>query len=93
MRIGMEGGPSPIQSIALARASQVRQAFARVSGGDALEVSARARQIETVRTAIQGLPEVREDRVAGLRAQIASDHYQVPAIKCATSMLKEFSTC
>lgn len=54
--------------------------------GDRLEISGRAREIDAAKDAIAQLPEVREDRVAALKAQLATGSYSVPAEAVAAKL-------
>ncbi|MEB3285197.1 MAG: flagellar biosynthesis anti-sigma factor FlgM [Candidatus Sericytochromatia bacterium] len=55
---------------------------------DAVSVSSQGQEIGKALQALAGLPDVRADRVAALKAQIQSGTYQVSGREIAESMLK-----
>jgi negative regulator of flagellin synthesis FlgM len=55
---------------------------------DAINLSDTARALSTARTSVTNAPEVREDRVAALKAAIASGTYSVSSRDLAQSMIK-----
>lgn len=54
---------------------------------DQVDLSSRAQEVSALRKELQGIPEVRADRVAHLKAQIASGSYSVPAEAIAERLL------
>ena len=64
-------------------------ASAGKTAGDQVELSDKARALHAAKEALSQLPEVRQDRVADLNAQVKSGQYEVPAAKVAIQMLAE----
>lgn len=58
-------------------------------GGDRVELSARQREVSDLKQAAAGLPDVRSDKVAALRASINAGTYRVDSTKVAEKMLKQ----
>ena len=58
---------------------------------DAVKVSARAAQIGRLTSQANQLPDVRQERVAELRAQVQAGAYQPSAEKIAQAILKDAS--
>lgn len=59
------------------------------SGGDSVSLSPQARWLQAAREALADLPEIREERVAAIRAQIEAGAYEVDGEKIADKMIAE----
>lgn len=59
------------------------------SGSAKTEISGRARDMAQAKSVAQSSPDVREDRIAALKAKIAEGKYQVDAQKVADKMVDE----
>lgn len=57
--------------------------------GDTIVLSSRARRLIGAREAYDALPDVRDDKVAQLREQVANGTYQVNSKKVAWKMLQQ----
>ena len=58
------------------------------TGGDRVELSSRAKEIAGLAETSQRLPEVREERVATLKREIADGTYRVDAKQVARALLE-----
>lgn len=56
---------------------------------DGIELSATARDVHAARAAVAKLPDVREERVASLKAALAAGTYHVPSAALAQKLLGE----
>ena len=68
-------GPQAISAPHAARPSQSPSSASAPSVGDEVQISDAANLIEK----IQQMPDIRQDRVASIRAQIAQGDYETPA--------------
>jgi negative regulator of flagellin synthesis FlgM len=59
------------------------------SGGDSVSLSHQARWLQAAREALAEIPEIREERVAAIRAQIEAGTYKVDGEKIADKMIAE----
>jgi negative regulator of flagellin synthesis FlgM len=57
--------------------------------GDTVELSDEAKALQRLEKAVKDVPEVREDKVAEIRKQLAQGTYKVDGQKIAFNMLKE----
>ena len=57
--------------------------------GDTVELSNEAKALQRLEKALKAVPEVREDKVAEIRKQLAQGTYKVDGQKIAFNMLKE----
>lgn len=64
-------------SIPVKPAATVRKPMSK--GNDTMTLSETARDFKTVMDALKNAPDVREDRVASLREQVASNNYNINA--------------
>jgi negative regulator of flagellin synthesis FlgM len=60
-----------------------------VATGDKVSLSSRVRELQAARTAAAAIPEVREEKVAAIRAQIEAGTYVVDGEKIADKMIAE----
>lgn len=83
-------GPSRItrEAVAGAPTAPPRVAAARGRRADQVQISDRARQLRRVAIELAQTPDVRLDRVAELRAQIASGSYQIDPAAIAERMVQ-----
>lgn len=58
-------------------------------GEDTLELSAQAREMREVKSALKEMPEIREDKVEQIKREIASGAYRVDAGKIAEGIIEE----
>lgn len=58
-------------------------------GGDSVELSQNARDLQKAQQALQELPDIRQDKVAALKQQIENGTYDIRADKIAANMIKE----
>jgi negative regulator of flagellin synthesis FlgM len=75
-----------------ARATPGRRTASPDGGGrraDSVTLSERAQGLQRALTVVTGLPDVRNDRIAELRARLASGDYHVDADEIAQRMLEE----
>lgn len=56
---------------------------------DSVTLSEQARRLQRVLTVVSGLPDVRNERIAELRARLASGDYRVDADEIARRMVEE----
>jgi flagellar biosynthesis anti-sigma factor FlgM len=59
------------------------------SGGDSVSLSPQARFLQSAREALGEVPEIREEKVAAIRAQIEAGTYKVDGEKIAGKMIAE----
>ena len=59
------------------------------SNEDNVELSAKARQLQTVQALVDAVPDVRESKVAELKARIENGTYQVKGDKIALALIRE----
>jgi negative regulator of flagellin synthesis FlgM len=59
------------------------------SGGDSVSLSPQARELRSAREALTALPDIREEKVAAIRAQIEAGTYKVDSEKTAAKMIAE----
>lgn len=69
------------------RAQEARAAAPAERPTDAMELSAEAQEVASVKQRLAELPEVREQRVADLAARVNSGTYRVPAADVARRIL------
>ncbi|MBQ9360901.1 MAG: flagellar biosynthesis anti-sigma factor FlgM [Lachnospiraceae bacterium] len=63
-----------------------------VSGGrDAVEISSIGKDIQTAKAAVKSAPDVREDKVADLKKQIANGTYNVSGESFADKLLAKYN--
>ena len=60
-----------------------------VARGDQVELSAKARELQAARDAIQKMDDVDHEKVARIKAQIKAGTYKVDADKIAGKMIEE----
>ena len=63
--------------------------ISRPATGDKVRLSSRAREIHEIKTKINSLPEVREDRVRELRDAIHSGRYRVSGDEVAKKLIRD----
>ena len=63
------------------------QAAAPVGGADQVRLSQRAQEVQAARAALAEVPEVRQERVAELKAKIEAGTYKVDPYKVAERIL------
>lgn len=59
------------------------------SRGDSVSLSPKARQLQAAREALAAMPEIREEKVAAIRAQIEAGTYEIDGEKIADKMMAE----
>ena len=59
------------------------------SSEDNVDLSTQARQMQAVHERIDAIPDVREEKVAGLKSQIENGTYQVNGDKVAIALIRE----
>jgi negative regulator of flagellin synthesis FlgM len=59
------------------------------NGGDTLELSVQAREIQDVKTALKDIGDVREEKVEQIKSRIASGTYRADAGKIADGIIEE----
>lgn len=69
---------------------QKRQTEKKQSKDDSTQISAKAKEIMTARAELKELPQVREERVAALKARLETGNYQVDSRKLAAKILNNF---
>ena len=57
-------------------------------GGDEVSLSELAQMLQRARKALQGMPELREERVAALREQLSQGTYRVSEEEVAQALLR-----
>ncbi len=91
MKINGPGGLGPIK----AYTSQIRKdkagskEKAGESQADTLEISKEAMELQSFRSALDNIPEVREDLVTDLKQRIDEGSYQPDSDKIAAGILRE----
>ena len=83
------GQPDQVGNRKIDESSFNRDHAAKIEGGDRVELSPEARQIIQLAEQTRQLPEIREDRVAALRQQLADGTYNVDPQQVAASILEE----
>ena len=61
------------------------------SGRDAVEISSIGKDIQTAKAAVKSAPDVREDKVADLKKQIANGTYNVSGESFADKLLAKYN--
>ncbi len=89
MKINGFSSLSEVAGLAASRYSSAARLDSAQGPADSVNVSTRARDIAGAKDAIAALPDVRSDRVATLRAVLASGTYHVPAHSVASRMLAQ----
>lgn len=64
----------------------------QVSGGEQIALSAKAKGIQKALETVQASPDVRSEKVAEIKNQIASNTYQVDSTALAEKILQEIIT-
>ena len=59
------------------------------TGGDKVALSPMAKEIVEAKKIIKSLPDIREDKVATIKAKIENGTYKTDGVKVAKSMIKE----
>jgi negative regulator of flagellin synthesis FlgM len=59
------------------------------AAGDSVSLSPRVRELQAARETLASLPEIREEKVAAIRAQIEAGTYAVDSEKVAGKMIAE----
>jgi len=77
-----------VRAVRAAQANAPAQASGSVGGTDQAQFSNRGIELAKARTALSGVPDVREDLVAELRGQIQAGTYQVPVEALAGKLLR-----
>jgi flagellar biosynthesis anti-sigma factor FlgM len=97
----MRVDPKDVKRVAKAAVDRVRSAevtpttpaatdgAAPVTGSEHVVLSAKAEEVGMAREALQGVPDVRSDRVAKLKQQIEAGTYHVSADEVADKMLNQ----
>lgn len=78
-----------VQRQRAASAGYERQEARPAAEGDRVELSERAREVQQASRAAQALPDVREEKVAQAKMEVAQGTYNVNGEQAATAMLKE----
>ena len=86
MRIENNAGVGRVQGVRPKHLYGVEAAA--TAGQDTVELSARAAEIQAALDALAGVPEVREERVAELRAQLEQGTFDPAAEALAAKLLK-----
>ena len=71
-----------------AAGSKSPEAVTRLVESDVLEISGPARQVAKLREEIAKVPDVREERIANIKARIKSGTYAVPSREVARKMIE-----
>ena len=64
----------------------------QVSGGEQIDLSAKAKGIQKTLETVQTSPDIRSEKVAEIKSQIASNTYQVDSEALAEKILREIIT-
>jgi len=59
------------------------------AAGDSVSLSPQVRELQAAREALAGMPEIREEKVAAIRAQLEAGTYVVDGEKIAGRMIEE----
>ena len=59
------------------------------AAGDSVSLSPQVRELQAAREAYDALPEIREEKVAAIRAQIEAGTYKVDSEKIAAKMMAD----
>lgn len=62
---------------------------AAVKQGETVDLSTMARDIQQAKVAVSGLPDVREDKVQAIKAQVEKGTYNVSGEQIAQNMVEE----
>lgn len=65
------------------------QPIASPASGDQVSLSPQARELQAARAAAAAMPEIREEKVAAIRAQVEAGTYVVDSEKIAVNMIRE----
>ncbi len=90
MRIGIDA-VNQIQQVYGANKTRRPVKTSTVSyGRDGVEISSIGRDIQTAKKAVNEASDIREDKVAAIKAQIANGTYNVSAESFADKLMKKF---
>lgn len=64
-------------------------ASTRRPAGDSVTLSTRVRQLQAAREGLSAVPEIREEKVAAIRARIEAGTYEIDGEKIAGKMIEE----
>ena len=67
----------------------LRQTSKEVSKGDKVVLSPEAKKIQETKELMDSIPDIREEKVAQIRAQIENGTYRIKEEKLAAKMIKE----
>ena len=73
---------------ATSRTDSLRDSPEPAAGGDRIELTPEARRIAALARSVDGLPEVRQERIEALRKQVREGSYQVDARQVAQAILE-----
>jgi len=73
-------------------AHQKPESAGQAPGGEQIDLSAKARGIQKTLETVQASPDVRSEKVAEIKSQIASNTYQVDSQALAEKILQEIIT-
>ena len=87
--------PDPVtgtrNSTAPAGGSSKSVAASPASDGDTVSLSSVHGEVQTLAASLDNVPDVRTDRVNGLRAQVDQGHYQPSSYKVADAIIREYT--
>ena len=66
------------------------QAGEKVTITDQVQISSRGKDIQTAKAAVKASPDVREEKVAAMKAKLASGNYSVSNEAFAAKLLKKY---
>ena len=88
-RIGVDAYIHEIKDrVRIERVSPKKRSF-EIRGKEKVELSARAREIQRAKKLIEQLPDIREERVARIKAQVERGTYRVSSRQVADKLLRE----
>jgi len=73
-----------------AKASRRTDKAGSLSFSDSLEISSKGRDLQVAKAAVASAPDVREDRVAAIKAALANGTYSVSDEDLANKLLESF---
>ena len=83
---------SPIENLsgsAKSEAPEQTEKTSEAKGGDSIELSNASKQIQNAKSAVQGLPDVRLERVTEIKSALDGGEYHVESEKIARKMVNE----
>jgi len=94
MDMRINGALSAYENFSITKDVSKREGFARSTpaNDDLFSVSSEGRDYQTIRNIVANVPDIREDRVASIKAQMENGTYNVSAVSVARKILESASS-